>query len=207
MIKFLIADDHAIVRLGVMQILNRAFPGCEFGEACNAHQTVEKVKDQEWDLVILDINLPDKSGLDVLKHLKALYPALQIFVLSVHSEEEYAIRVLKTGACGYMCKDSIPEELVEAVRKILGGGKYVSSSLGEKLALGLDKGEDACRTLSDREYQVMLMVASGKSISEIADILCLSVQSISTYRTRVFEKMGFQNNADLIRYIIEHKLS
>jgi DNA-binding NarL/FixJ family response regulator len=206
MTKFLIADDHALMRRGLIQILGEDFPDSLFGEAQNAHQIFEKVQEQEWDLVILDINLPDKSGLDVLKQLKSAHPGLSIFVLSVHQEEEYAVRVLKAGAAGYLSKESAPEELVKAVRRILGGGKYVSPSLGEKLAFELEKGEDAHRMLSDREYQVMLMIAAGKSITEIAGILCLSAQSISTYHSRIFEKMGFKNNADLIRYVIEHKL-
>jgi two-component system invasion response regulator UvrY len=206
MIKFLIADDHAVIRRGLMQILSEAFPDSLFGEAWNAHQIFEKVQEQEWDLVILDINLPDKSGLDVLKQLKSVYPGLSIFVLSVHQEEEYAVRVLRAGASGYLSKESAPEELVKAVRRILGGGKYVSPSLGEKLAFELEKGEGAHHMLSDREYQVVLMIASGKSITEIADTLCLSVQSISTYRSRIFEKMGFKSNAELIRYVIDNKL-
>lgn len=206
MIKFLIADDHALIRRGLIQILSDDFPGPLFGEACNAHEIFEKAQEQGWDLVILDINLPDKSGLDVLKQLKSAYPNLPIFVLSVHQEEEYAVRVLKAGASGYLSKESAPEELVKAVRKILSGGRYVSPSLGERLAFELEKGEDAHQMLSDREYQVMLMIASGKSITEIANALCLSVQSISTYHSRIFEKMGFKNNAELIRYVIDHKL-
>ncbi|MDD5242779.1 MAG: response regulator transcription factor [Syntrophorhabdaceae bacterium] len=206
MTRFLIADDHALMRRGLIQLLSEDFPDSLFGEAWNAHQIFEKVQEQEWDLVVLDINLPDKSGLDVLKQLKSAHPGLSIFVLSVHKEEEYAVRVLKAGASGYLSKDSAPEELVKAVRKILGGGRYVSPSLGEKLVFELEKGEDAHKMLSDREYQVMLMIASGKSITEIADTFCLSVQSISTYRSRIFEKMGFKNNAELIRYVIDHKL-
>ena len=206
MIRFLIADDHALMRRGLIQLLSEDFPDSLFGEAWNAHQIFEKVQEQEWDLVVLDINLPDKSGLDVLKQLKSAHPGLSIFVLSVHKEEEYAVRVLKAGASGYLSKDSAPEELVKAVRKILGGGRYVSPSLGEKLAFELEKGEDAHKMLSDREYQVMLMIASGKSITEIADTFCLSVHSISTYRSRIFEKMGFKNNAELIHYVIDHKL-
>jgi len=206
MTRFLIADDHALMRRGLIQLLSEDFPDSLFGEAWNAHQIFEKVQEQEWDLVVLDINLPDKSGLDVLKQLKSAHPGLSIFVLSVHKEEEYAVRVLKAGASGYLSKDSAPEELVKAVRKILGGGRYVSPSLGEKLAFDLEKGEDVHKMLSDREYQVMLMIASGKSITEIADTLCLSVHSISTYHSRIFEKMGFKNNAELIRYVIDHKL-
>lgn len=206
MIRFLIADDHTWIRRGLMQILGEAFPNSFFGEVCNAHQVFEKTQEQEWDLVVLDIKLPDKSGLDVLKQLKSLYPGLPVFVLSVCREEEYAIRTLKAGASGYLSKESAPEELVKAVKKILAGGKYVSSSLGEKLAFGLEKGEDAHQALSDREYQIMLMIASGMSVKEIASALCLSAQSISTYHSRIFKKMGFKNNAELIRYVIDRKL-
>jgi len=184
MTRFLIADDHALMRRGLIQLLSEDFPDSLFGEAWNAHQIFEKVQEQEWDLVVLDINLPDKNGLDVLKQLKSAHPGLSIFVLSVHKEEEYAVRVLKAGASGYLSKDSAPEEFVKAAKKVLAGGKYVSPSLGERLAFELEKGEDAHRTLSDREYQVMLMVASGESITEIANALCLSVQSISTYHSR-----------------------
>ena len=206
MTRFLIADDHALIRRGLIQILSETFPDSQFGEACNAHQVFEKAQEQVWNIVILDINLPDKSGLDVLKQLKSVHPGLPIFVLSIHREEEYATRVLKAGASGYLSKDGAPEELVIAVKKILAGGKYVSRSLGERLAFELEKGKDAHQMLSDREYQVMLMIVSGKSITEIADTLCLSVQSISTYHSRIFEKMGFKNNAELIRYVIDHKL-
>jgi two-component system, NarL family, invasion response regulator UvrY len=204
--KFFIADDHAVVRRGLTQILGEAFPLSSFGEATNAHEIFAGVERQTWDLLILDISLPDKNGLDVLKHLKAARPELSVLVLSMHSEAEYAVRALKSGASGYLCKDSIPEELVTAVKRVLGGGRYVSSSLAENLALDLSRKDEAHRALSDREYEVMLMVASGRSLKEIADTLCLSVQSVSTYKRRVFDKMNFATNADLIRYVIDHKL-
>jgi len=208
MIKILIADDHAVVRKGVKQILMDDFPQALCGEAGNAHEVFELVKKEDWDILILDMSLPDKSGLDVLKELKIMKPKLPVFMLTVYPEEEYAVRVLKSGGVGYLTKDSIPEELVKAVVKILKGGKYVSPSLAEKLAYNLDQDTEKPlhETLSDREYQVMLMVASGKSLTEIADSLCISIKSISTYKTRIFEKMGFKSNAELIRYVIDHKL-
>jgi two-component system, NarL family, invasion response regulator UvrY len=204
--KFLIADDHAVVRRGLTQILGEAFPLSAFGEAKNAHDILTSIERQKWDLLILDISLPDRNGLEVLRHLKAVMPELSVLVLSMHPEEEYAVRALRSGASGYLCKDSIPEELVKAVRRILGGGRYVSATFAEKLALNLGGVEETYQALSDREYQVMLMVASGRALKEIADTLCLSVQSVSTYKRRVFEKMNFQTNADLIRYVIDRNL-
>jgi two-component system, NarL family, invasion response regulator UvrY len=204
--KFLICDDHSVVRQGLKQMLTEEFKEVTCDEARNAHEIFQKIKEQKWDLVILDINLPDKSGLDVLKELKERYPTLPVFVLSMYAEEEYAVRVLRTGASGYMTKESAPEELIAAVKKILGGGRYISLSLGERLALDLEREIEPHVLLSDREYQVMLMIASGKSLTEISDRLCLSVKSVSTYRKRIFEKTGFKNNAELIRYVIDHKL-
>lgn len=206
MIRFLIADDHAVVRRGLKQILDEAFPVSVFGEAANAHEILEKLNGQTWDLIVLDIALPDKNGLEVLKHLKETRPELLVLVLSMYSEEEYAVRALRLGASGYLSKDSIPEELVKAVKTVLRGGRYVSESLAERLALDLGSKGKLHQALSNREYQVMLMVASGGSLKEIGDTLCLSVQSVSTYKSRVFEKMKFKNNADLIRYVIEQKL-
>lgn len=194
------------MRRGVTQILGDAFPRSSFGEARSAHETLAGVEGSVWDLLILDISLPDRNGLEVLKHLKTAGQDLPVLVLSIHPEEEYAVRALRSGASGYLSKDSIPEELVLAVRKVLGGGRYVSPALAERLALGLDGGKEAYQALSDREYEVMLMVASGRSLKEIAATLCLSVQSVSTYKRRVFEKMNFGSNADLIRYVIDRKL-
>jgi two-component system, NarL family, invasion response regulator UvrY len=204
--KFLIADDHAVVRRGLTQILGEAFPGATFGEAKNAHDVLAGVEREQWNLVILDIRLPDRNGLEVLKLLKAARPGLSVLVLSMHAEEEYAMRAYRSGASAYLCKDSIPEELVTAVKRVLGGRRYVSPSFAEKLALGIDKERDASQTLSDREYEVMLLVALGKSLKEIAEVLCISVQTVSTYKMRVFEKMNFASNADLIRYVVDRRL-
>jgi DNA-binding NarL/FixJ family response regulator len=208
MIKFLIADDHAVVRKGIKQILADEFLHATFGEAQNAHEVLEQAQKQTYDIVILDITLPGKSGLDVLKELKLAQPKLPVFVVSMHSEEQYAVRVLKAGASGYMTKESAPKELINAVRKILSGGKYVSPLLAEKLAFDLEtKTEKPLHEmLSDREYQVMFMIASGKTVTTIADELHLSVKTISTYRERILEKMKMKSNAELTHYAIKNKL-
>jgi DNA-binding NarL/FixJ family response regulator len=208
MIRILIADDHAVVRQGLKQILLEAFEPATFGEAGHAQEVLDQVRAQEWDVVILDITMPGRSGLEVLKELKQARPKLPVLVLSMHPEDQYAVRTLKAGAAGYMTKDSAPDELVGAVKKILRGGKYVSPSLAEKLAFSLDA--DTQRppheSLSDREFQVMCMIASGKTVGEIADELCLSVKTISTYRTRILEKMNLKNNAELTHYAIQNRL-
>ena len=208
MIKILIADDHAVVRQGVQYILRNEFKEVEFGEARNAEEMLDKVKEQTWDLVILDIKMPGKSGLNILEQLKHGYPHLPVFVLSMYPEEQYAMRLLKSGASGYMNKENAPEELARAVRKILSGGVYISPSLSEKLIteFGTDTERPLHETLSSREFQVMLMVASGKSLTEIADEIYLSVKTISTYRSRILEKMKMATNAQLTSYALENHL-
>jgi len=208
MIKILIADDHAVVRQGVQYILRNEFKEVEFGEARNAEEMLDKVKEQTWDLVILDIKMPGKSGLNILEQLKHGYPHLPVFVLSMYPEEQYAMRLLKSGASGYMNKENAPEELARAVRKILSGGVYISPSLSEKLIteFGTDTERPLHETLSSREFQVMLMVASGKSLTEIADEIYLSVKTISTYRSRILEKMKMDTNAQLTSYALENHL-
>ncbi|HLE24594.1 MAG TPA: response regulator transcription factor, partial [Thermodesulfobacteriota bacterium] len=191
MIKILIADDHAVVRRGLKQILAEEPNMAVFGEACNAQEVLKNVREQNWDIVILDITMPDRSGLEVLKELKNIRPKLPVLILSIHPEEQYAVRVLKAGAAGYMTKESAPEELVKAVRKVIRGSKYISPSLVEKLAFDLetDSEKPLHETLSDREYQVMCMIASGKTVKEIAKKLYLSVKTISTHRARILGKM------------------
>lgn len=186
MTRILIADDHAIVRRGLKQILEEE-PGLEVqGEAQNAQEVLEYLRKQKWDLVILDISMPGRSGLDVLCDLRMDYPSLPVLILSMHPEDQYALRVLKAGASGYLNKQSAPEELIHAVRKILSGGRYISETLADKLATGFDgQAEQAAHEkLSDREYQVLLLIASGKTISEIAGMLSLSIKTVSTYRSR-----------------------
>ena len=204
MIRVLIVDDHAILRRGLRALLSDAFARAEFGEASNAEQALDELEKKEWDVALLDITLPGKSGLDLLKELKAARPRLPVLVLSVHPEDQFAVRALKAGAGGYMTKESAPEELVQAIRKILAGGRYVSPTLAEKLALSVRK--DFARTphetLSDREYEVMCRIASGKTVTEIAGELSLSAKTISTYRARILEKLGVKNSAVITRYAI-----
>lgn len=206
--KILITDDHAVLRRGLKQILEDGFGKIQFGEAANAGEAIAQVAKEHWDLVVLDITMPGRSGLDALKEIKALKPNMRVLVLSVHSEDQFAVRVLKAGASGFLNKDSAPEELVKAVRKVLGGGRYVSASLAEKLAFNLDHPNDQLphQALSDREFQVLRMIGSGKTVSEIAEELSLSVKTVSTYRARILEKMSLNTNAELTRYAFEHKL-
>jgi two-component system invasion response regulator UvrY len=208
MIRILIVDDHAILRRGLRALLSDAFHEAAFGEASDAEQALEQLGKKEWDVALLDITLPGKSGLDLLKELKAAWPRLPVLVLSVHPEDQFAVRVLKAGAEGYMTKESAPEELVEAIRKILAGGRYVSPTLAEKLALNV--GRDFTRapheTLSDREYEVMCRIASGKTATGIAGELSLSVKTISTYRARILEKLGVRNSAEIAQYAIRNGL-
>ncbi|MCX6633554.1 MAG: response regulator transcription factor [Acidobacteria bacterium] len=208
MIRILIVDDHAILRRGLRALLSDAFATAEFGEASNAEQALEQLGEKVWDVALLDITLPGKSGLDLLKEFKAALPRLPVLVLSVHPEDQFAVRALKAGAEGYMTKESAPEELVQAIRKILAGGRYVSPTLAEKLALNVRK--DFTRapheTLSDREHEVMCRIASGKTVTEIAGELSLSVKTISTYRARILEKLGVRNSAEIMQYAIRNGL-
>lgn len=207
-IKILIADDHTIVREGIKQILAEMPEVTVTDEARNGQEVLQNVWDKDYDIVLLDITMPGRSGLDVLKQLKNDKPALKILILSMHPEEQYAIRAFKAGACGYLTKESSPNELIEAIRKVSIGKKYVSSSLAETLASHLEaKSEKPLHdTLSDREYEVMCMIASGRTVKEIAGELALSVKTISTYRARILEKMGMKNNAQLTHYTIQNQL-
>jgi two-component system invasion response regulator UvrY len=206
--RVLIADDHAVFRRGLRETLAEIFSKVTFGEAKTAQETVELVRRHEWDVVILDISMPGKSGLDILDELKRLRPRLPILLLSMHPEEQFARRALKTGASGYLTKESVPEELKEAVRKVVAGGRYVSATLAEKLAVDLREGADVPlhELLSDREFQVLRMIASGKTVKEIAEDLSLSVKTVSTYRARILEKSGMKTNAELIRYALQTQL-
>lgn len=206
--KILITDDHAVLRRGLMQILEDGFGKLHFGEAANAGEAIAQVAKSDWDLVVLDITMPGRSGLDALKEIKSLKPEIRVLVLSVHSEDQFAVRVLKAGASGFLNKDSAPEELVKAARKVISGGRYVSSSLAEKLAGTLEKknSEFPHQQLSDREFQVLRMIGFGKTVSEIAAELSLSVKTVSTYRTRILEKMNLSTNAELTRYAFANKI-
>ena len=206
--RILIVDDHTVVRRGLKEILVEEFPHAEFGEAEDGPQTLRLIMKQKWDVVVLDITLPGMSGLDVLKNIKNVCPNLPILILSMHPEDQYALRALKAGASGYLTKETASEELVKAVKKVRTGGKYISDSLGEALAFRVADGHEGPLhdKLSDREHQVMLMVASGKTVSGIAEELSLSKQAISTYRSRILAKMKMKTNADLMRYAMENKL-
>jgi DNA-binding NarL/FixJ family response regulator len=206
--KFLLADDHAIVRSGLKQLLIDEFHHVDIGEAATASEVLNLVRKQYWDVVILDINLPGRSGLDVLAELKKEHPKPSVLVLSMHPEEQFAIRALKAGASGYLTKESAPEELIKAITKILAGGRYISETLAERLANGLhaDTAKPLHELLSDREFQVLRLIGSGKTPSQIADELHLSIKTVSTFRTRILDKMGMKTNAELTRYVIENKL-
>lgn len=206
--RVLIADDHAVFRRGLRETLGEAFSKVTFGEAQTAQETLDFVRRSEWDVLVLDISMPGKSGLDIIGELKLLRPKLPILLLSMHPEEQFARRALKAGASGYLTKESIPDELKMAVRKVLAGGRYVSANLAERLAFDLRKGTDVPihELLSDREFQVLRMLASGKTVKQIAEEAVLSVKTVSTYRTRVLEKMQMKTNAELIRYAVQAHL-
>jgi DNA-binding NarL/FixJ family response regulator len=207
-IKVLITDDHAVVRKGLKQIIEETPGMLAADEAASGNEALEKIRKNAYDVVLLDIAMPGKSGLDTLKELKLEKPNLPVLILTIYPEEQYALRVLKAGAAGYLTKESAPAELVTAIRKVSEGGRYVSPSLAEKLAfnIGADTDAELHERLSDREYQVMCMIASGKTVSEIADDMSLSVKTISTYRTRILEKMEMKNNAELTHYAIKKEL-
>lgn len=203
--RILIADDHAVVRRGLRETLNEAFPRVTFGEAKTAQEALENVERQNWDVVILDISMPGKSGLDVLDDMHRLRPSLPILLLSIHPEGQYARRALRSGAAGYLTKESVPEELKQAVRRVQAGGRYVSAALAEQLASDLRRSSDlpVHELLSAREFQVLRMLASGKTVRQISDEIALSVKTVSTYRARILVKTGMKTTAELIRYAIE----
>jgi len=207
-IRILIADDHAILRRGLKEILVRELQDVVCGEAEDAQQVLAQMRNCEWDLVMLDITMPGRSGLDVLKDLKSMCPKLPVLVLSMHPEEQYGKRVLKAGAWGYMSKKSAPEELIKAIRKLLAGGQYVSPALAEKLAWDLKR--DATRLaheiLSDREFEILRMIASGKTVTQIAGDLHLGVSTVSTHRARILEKMHMTTTAELMYFAISNHL-
>ena len=208
MIKVLVVDDHAVVREGLKRIIAENMGMTVTGEAADGFEALRLVKSEPCDVVLLDITMPNKNGLDVLKELHAESPRLPVLVLSMHGEDQYAIRVLRAGAAGYLTKDSAPAKLVQAIRKVVRGGKYVSPTLAERLVfdLGTDSDKAPHEILSDREYQVLCMISSGKTVTEIAEELSLSVKTISTYRVRILEKLKMKNNAEITRYAIKEGL-
>jgi two-component system invasion response regulator UvrY len=209
MIKVLLADDHAILRGGLKEILVRHLEGVECGEAENAEQVLTQVRKHPWDLLILDITMPGRSGLDILADLKLLRPDLPVLVLSMLPEDQFGKQALKAGACGYLKKESAPEELIQAVRRILAGGRYVSPTLAEKFARDLQgNGERRPHeALSPREFDVLVMIGAGKAVGQIAGELHLSGTTVSTYRARVLEKMKMTTTAELIRYAVRNHLA
>lgn len=208
-IRVLIADDHAIVRQGLRQILSDTPDLTVSGEAENGVHAVQMVRAGEWDVVLMDVSMPDRNGIDALKLIKKEFPRLPVLILSMYPEEQYAIRALKAGAAGYLTKQSAPELLVTAIRQVASGKKYVSPSLAEELAnaIGDDSERPPHEKLSDREYQTLCMIASGKTPAEIAEALNLSVKTVSVYRARLLEKMNLRNNAELTHYGLKHGLA
>jgi DNA-binding NarL/FixJ family response regulator len=206
--RILIADDHTVVRKGLRQILLEAFPSAEIEEVGDAETLVKEALLNPWEVVITDLSMPGRSGLDALHQIKQQLPKLPVLVLSIHPEEQYAIRVLKAGAAGYLSKDVASEELVGAIQRVLLGKKYISPSVAEKLASTFDLDDDRHphEQLSDREFDVLKLIAVGKSITEIAQMLSLSPTTISTYRSRILMKLGLKTNADIILYALEHRL-
>ncbi|MBI5436697.1 MAG: response regulator transcription factor [Nitrosomonadales bacterium] len=208
-IKVLVADDHALIRKGLKQILDDTSDIRVTGEAETGMQAITMARDNKYDMALLDITLPDKHGIDVLRQLKLQCPGLPILILSMHPDEQYAMRSIRAGAAGYMNKQSAPSQLVTAIRQVASGRKYISSTLAEQLANDLAKDspqEVSHQILSNREYQTLCLMASGKSLSEMADIMSLSAKTVSVYRARMLEKMGFKNNAAAVRYALNHHL-
>ncbi len=208
MIRVLLADDHAVVRAGLRGILDDTGDIEVAAEAANGQEVLARVREGDFDLAVLDMSMPGRSGLELIKLVKAEKPKLRNLILSMHSEEQYAVRALKAGASGYLSKESAADQLVAAIRRVAAGGAYVSPETAERLALGAARGGDALphTRLSDREFQVFQLIASGRSITEIAQQLTLSAKTVSTHKTRLMEKMGLANQAELIRYALEHKL-
>lgn len=208
MVRVLIADDHAIVRKGLKQLLLEEYPSADIGEVGDAEGLIASLMNGHWDVVICDMNMPGRSGLDALNQIRQSDSKLPVLIMSMYPEDQYALRVLKAGASGYLGKETIHDELIKAVQTVLLGRKYITPTIAEKLAeaFNTDSDKQSHELLSDREFDVFKLLASGKSVSEIAEQLSLSVTTVSTYRSRVMEKMNMRSNAELARYAIENKL-
>lgn len=208
--RALCIDDHAIFRQGVKQILQQYDRQVTIGEAATARAAMQLARESRWDVVLLDLSLPDRSGLQLLGDLKREQPDLPVVILTMHGDDEYAVRAVRGGASAYVTKESAPEELITALRKVMAGGRYMTPALAEKVAFAYASPstvEKPHHTLSERELEILRLIGAGKSLKEIAALLELSVKSVGTYRSRVLEKMSMSTNADLIRYVIEHQLS
>jgi two-component system, NarL family, invasion response regulator UvrY len=207
-LKILIADDHAVLRKGLIQLLGEEFPDAQFGEASTTPETLTCLSRQRWDMLVLDIFMPGRSGLEVLYDVRQHHPNLPVLVLSSAPEEQLAVRVLKSGASGYLNKQTAPEELVTAVKKVMAGGRYVSAAMAEQLAMEIGQVERPSHDqLTDREYSVLQLLIGGKSIKEIADELSLSAKTVSTYHTRIWGKLNVRNDIEMVRYALEHGLT
>ena len=206
--RILLVDDHAIFRAGLRQLLAVDMKEAEFGEAGNAQEAMKLVGEQHWDIAIFDIDMPGRSGLELLTDVKALRPELPVVLLSFHEEEEYAVRAFRSGAAGYICKEGPMSETLSAVRKVLGGGAFISPVVAEQMARGLGRYYNGPPhlELSNRQFEVLRLLAAGKRLSDIATDLSVSIKTVSTYRTRLLEKLGLHSNAELVRYALEHKL-
>lgn len=207
-LHILIADDHAIVRRGLKELLLEEYPSAIFGEAENADELIQKVKEKKWDLVICDINMPGRSGIDALQEIKQIVPGLPVLIMSMYSEDQYSLRAFKAGASGYLGKETVHYNLIKAVQTVLKGRKFITPSIAEKMVSTLDdiKEKQPHEYLSNREFEVLKLLASGKSVSSIAETLSVSITTVSTYRARILEKMRMTSNAELIRYMLEKKL-
>jgi DNA-binding NarL/FixJ family response regulator len=206
--RILVADDHAVVRRGLIEILRDVLPAAVFGEAESGARTLELARREPWDVVVLDVSLPDQNGLDVLKQIRVFAPRLPVLILSMYPEEQFALRAFRAGAAGYVTKKTAPQEIGDAVRRVLGGRRYITPSIAERMALDLARPTDRAphELLSDREYQVFRRLAMGKTVKDIGAELTLSVQTVSTYRARILSKMGFRTNAELTEYAIRSGL-
>jgi two-component system invasion response regulator UvrY len=208
MLKILIADDHAVVRKGLRQILLEEYPSAQIGEVADAESLLSEIMKDDWNIVITDMNMPGRSGLDALTQIKQMAPQLPVLIMSMYPEDQYALRVLKAGASGYLGKDNIHDDIIKAIQSVQLGKKYITPAVAEKLAnaLGEDNRLQPHETLSDREFEVLKLLASGKAVSDIASQLSLSATTVSTYRSRIMEKMNMRTNAELTRYALEKKL-
>lgn len=208
MIRILIADDHAIVRKGLKQLILEEYPSASLAEVSDAESLMSKITEDNWDIVICDLSMPGRSGLDALRQIKQAYPSLPVLIMSMHPEDQYALRVLKAGASGYLSKENIHEDIIKSIRTVMLGKKFITASVAEKLAQAFeeDQEEFSHEKLSDREFDVFKLLAAGKAVSDIAEQLSLSVTTVSTYRARILDKMHMKSNADLTRYALNNNL-